>query len=78
MTFELFMQHIDFFCANLRFALGFYLFIFFFLFCFCVSVLSLVPCLGRLELIGLPPFPLCLPLGVSFLRMTVAERPLRN
>ena len=80
MTFELVMHHID-FCS-----------IFFMLTCslplvflsifvgsvFCVSVLILAPSLGRLELIGLPPFPSCLPLRVSCLGMTVAERFLRN
>ena len=59
------------FCANLQSTLGFFLFV-------CVFVLILAPCLGRLEQIGLPPFPLCPPLGVSCLGMTDAERFLRN
>ena len=79
MTFKLFMHHIDFcpfFFANLQSALDF--FFMFLLVLFCVSVFILTPCLGRLEPIGLPPFPLCLPLGVSCLGMTVAKRFLRN
>ena len=80
MPFNLFMHHIVlfilyFFCANLQSAIGCFFFVFVL---FCISVLSLAPGLGRLELIGLPPFPLCLPLGISFLRMTIAESPLRN
>ena len=38
------------------------------MFYFCFYVFSLAPCLGRLELIGLLPFPLCLPLGVTCLK----------
>ena len=78
MTFNVFMHHIDFFsifffCANLQSALGF---CFFFL--LCVFVLFLAPCLGRLEPIGPPPLPLSLPLGMSCLGMTKAERSMRN
>ena len=84
MAFTLFMHHIDFvlyfFYANLQSALGF--FFFFFLISYfvllCVIVLILAPCLERLEQIGHPSFPLSLPLGVSYLGMTKAERFLRN
>ena len=84
MTFKLFMHHIDFcsiiFCANLQSALSFYCFSFCFLHSVMlfVFVLILAPYLGRLEQIGLPPFHLSLLLGVSYLRMNVAERFLRN
>ena len=67
------------FCANLQSAIGFCFsswFLFFHL--FCILVLILAPCLGRLELIGFPLLHLCLPLGVSFLRTIIVERPLRN
>ena len=73
----LLMHHIDFyflfFCANLQSALV----VFLFLFLLCVLVLILALCLGKLEPIGPPPFPLSLPLGVRCLGMTKAEWPLR-
>ena len=50
----------------------------FLFFLLCVFVLILAPCLGRLEPIGPPPLPLSLPLGVSCLGMTKAERSMRN
>ena len=80
MPFELFMHHIDFcsFFFVLTCSLPLVFLSIFVGSVFCVSVLILAPCLGRLELIGLPPFPLCLPLGVRCLGMTVAERFLRN
>ena len=79
MTFTLFMHHIVFvlYLFVLTCSLPLVLcFSFFSL--LCVLVLILAPCLGKLELIGSPLLLLCLPLGVSFLRMTVVERLLRN
>ena len=82
MTFTLFMHHIVFviyfFCANLQSTLGFFVSFISLYFVVYFLVLILTPCLGRLEQIGLPPFPLCLPLEVSCLGMTDAERFLRN
>ena len=73
----LFMHHIDFFlyffCANLQSTLCF-----FFWFCFCVFVLTLAPCLGKLEPIGHLPLLLSLPLGVSCFRGTKAESYMRS
>ena len=78
MTFNLFMHHIDFCSIFIVLTCSLPLVFVFFFFLLCVLVLILAPCLRRLELIGLPPLPLCLLLGVSYLRTTVAERPLRN
>ena len=79
MTFTLFMHHIVFvlYLFVLTCSLPLVLcFSFFSL--LCVLVLILAPCLGKLELIGFLLLLLCLPLGVSFLRMNFVERLLRN
>ena len=73
------MHHTDFysiFCffANLQSALGSG-FVFFVL-SLCVLILILAPCLGKLELIGLLPLPLSLPLELSSLRMISVEKPM--
>ena len=77
MNFILLMHHIVFdsypFCANLQFALSFFVF----LFALCLGPYpSTMP--RKTRAIGFPLLHLCLLLGVSFLRTTVVEKLLRN
>ena len=48
----------------------------FFVLLLYVLILILVPCLGKLELIGTLPLPLSLHLGLSCLRMISIEKPM--
>ena len=81
MSFNLFMHHIAFvlyFFFVLTCSLPLVLFLFLLSICCVLLVLILAPCLGRLELKGFPLLLLCLPLGFSYLRMTIVVKLLRN